>query len=181
MKLHTPETTTVHRELFAAYKERLDELEAAKEEEQEEPFERSFLHNAIHLHTLWFEQLTEAPPEVKTSDLLEEILKRRESDIGTFQKWMNGFAQSAKPNGWAVWGWSYPLKTFVGCPIRSHDNDVPIGVTPLLVIDCWEHSYMADFGTKFEDYLERFWTDLNWQTVENRHKELMSAMGFGVK
>lgn len=181
MKLHSPATATVHQELVDAYKARMQEIESATDEEQEEPFERSFLHNAIHMHTMWFDQLTEAPADVKSSELLEEILKRRESDIGTFQKWMNGFAESAKPNGWAFWGWSYTLKTFVGCPIRSHDNDVPLGVVPLLVIDCWEHSYMADFGTKFEDYLSKFWAELNWQVIETRHKEIMSTMGFGVK
>jgi superoxide dismutase, Fe-Mn family len=181
MKLHSPKVASTHRELFDAYKARLDELEGQGEEEQEEPFERSFLHNAIYLHNLWFEQLTEAPADVTSSPMLDEILSRRESDAITFQNWMTDFAEAAKPNGWVIWGWSYSLKTFVGCPIRGHDSDVPLGVMPILVIDCWEHAYIEDYGIKFDDYIAKFWKDLNWQVIETRHKELASLLGFGLK
>jgi Fe-Mn family superoxide dismutase len=181
MKLHSAKVATTHQQLMEAYKTRLDELEGVGDEEQEEPFERSFLHNAIYLHNMWFEQLTEAPQDVSSAPLLEEILERRESDIGTFQRWMSDFAEAAKPNGWAIWGWSYSLKTFVGCPIRGHDSDVPLGVMPILVIDCWEHAYVEDFGIDFDKYLETFWRNINWQVIENRHKELANLLGYGIK
>ncbi len=180
MKLHSPETIKVHEEIVNGYKDRLATLEKEDADEQEEPFERSFIYNAIYLHTLWFEQL-EGNKDRTSSPLLEEILNRRESDIGTFEDWINGFAKDAQPNGWAIWGWSYPLKTFVGFPIRSHDDGIPIGVTPLLVIDCWEHAYLNDFGTDFDSYLEEFWRNVNYEVIERRHQEMATTLGFNVK
>ena len=181
MALNTIDTQKLHQELFEKYKERLEELEKAKDEEQEEPFERSFLHNAIYLHRLWFEQLEGKAEDTKSSPLLDEILGRRDSDLGTFKTWMNDFAQSAQPHGWAIWGWAHSLKTFVGFPIRGHDDSVPLGVTPLIVIDCWEHAWLGDFKLEFEEYLEMFWHNLNWDVIEQRHHELAGLFGYGVK
>ena len=172
------DTQSVHEEIHEAYKERLEALDNEEGEEQEEPFERSFLHNAIYLHRLLFEQ--QGGSEDMSSPLLDEILSRRESDLSTFKKWMNDFAQTAKPCGWAVWGWAHSLKTFVGFPMRSHDDAIPMGVTPLLVIDCWEHAWLADFDLDFEAYLEQFWQDLNWGVIEQRHHELAKMHGYGV-
>jgi len=181
MALNTADTIKIHTELYENYKERLEELEKAKDEEQEEPFERSFLHNAIYLHRLWFEQIEGASEELKSSPLLDEILKRRDSDLATFKEWMNGFAEAAKPHGWAIWGWAHSLKTFVGFPIRGHDDAIPLGVTPMLVIDCWEHSYLMDFGLDFDEYLSMVWNSINWDVIEQRHHELAGLFGYGVK
>ena len=180
MRLHDAPTEKLHLELLQQYKDRLEAVEAKDETEAEEPFERSFIHNAIYLHDLWFEQLADGPDKTE-APLLVDLLKRRESDLGTFQQWMNGFARAARPHGWAVWGWSQSLKTFVGFPIKSHDDKVPLGCTPILVIDCWEHSYIEDFGLDFDQYLDTFWRDINWQAIENRHQELAYLLGFHVK
>jgi len=183
MKLHSAQTAETHLQIVENYKKRLSVLEHQDdkdEEENEAPFERSFLHNAIYLHTLWFEQLT-ATKEKSSSPLLEEILEQRESDLPTFEEWMNTFAHDAKPNGWAIWGWSYSLKTFVGFPIRSHDEKIPLGVAPILVIDCWEHSYTEDYGTSFDEYLQDFWAQLNWTVIETRHHELAGMLGYNIK
>jgi Fe-Mn family superoxide dismutase len=152
------------------------------DEEKNTSFERSFLHNAIYLHSLWFEQ-TETVPDRESNEapFLEEILKKRESDLNTFMKWMNVFAFDAKPHGWAVWGWSSVQKTFVGFPIKGHDQGVPLGVTPLLVIDCWEHSYLNDYETDFQQYLDVLWRDIDWRKVEERHKEIAKLFGFNLK
>ena len=181
MALNTTETQKIHQELFENYKKRLEELEKMKDEEQEEPFERSFLHNAIYLHRLWFEQTEGRSDEGDSSPLLDEILGRRDSDLATFKDWMNGFADAAKPNGWAIWGWAHSLRTFVGFPIRSHDTDVPLGVTPLLVIDCWEHAWLADFELDFDQYLEMVWHNMNWSVIEQRHHELAGLFGYSIK
>jgi Fe-Mn family superoxide dismutase len=181
MPLVNQNTVKIHKQIVEKYKERLELLEGEGEEEQEEPFERSFLHNAIYLHRLWFEQAEGGGREQSKSNLLEEILGRRDSDLGTFKRWMNEFAQIAQPNGWAIWGWAHSLKTFVGFPIRSHDECVPLGVTPMLVIDCWEHAWLNDFDLDFDAYLEQMWHTMNWDVIEQRHHELAKSFGYGMK
>jgi Fe-Mn family superoxide dismutase len=182
VKLHSPHTEEIHKQLLEGYKERLGEIEDFEGDEEEEntSFERSFLHNAIYLHNLWFEQL-DGEQEETEAPFLEEILEKRESNLNTFMRWMNSFAKDAKPNGWAIWGWSYAQKSFVGFPVKGHDDGVPLGVTPLIVIDCWEHSYLEDYGLEFESYLEAFWRDINWDKIDQRHKELATLFGFNIK
>ena len=179
MALTNKDTLGVHNEILEAYKERLEVLEKEDNDEQEEPYERSFLHNAIYLHQLLFEQ--DGKTEDMSSPLLDEILGRRDSDMGTFKTWMNDFASTAKPNGWAIWGWAHSLKTFVGFPIRSNDECVPLGVTPLIVIDCWEHAWMLDYELDFEAYLDQTWSNMNWNVIEQRHHELARLFGYGMK
>lgn len=181
MPLNSADIQKIHEELYEKYKLRLEELEKNDDEEQEEPFERSFLHNALYLHRLWFEQLEEKSESSISSPLLDEILERRDSDLHTFKNWMNEFAQAAQPNGWAIWGWAHSLKTFVGFPIRSHDDSVPIGVTPMLVIDCWEHAWIGDFKLEFDEYLGMVWHNMNWDVIEQRHHALAGLFGYGVK
>jgi len=182
MRLHSQKTEKLHKELLDTYKRRLGAIEDFdnKEEEKNTSYERTFIHNAIYLHNLWFEQLDGAK-EKTSSPFLEEILKRRESNLNAFMTWMNGFAKDGNPHGWAVWGWSYPEKTFVGFPIEGHDIAVPLGIAPLLVIDCWEHSYINDFGLNFDGYLDKFWNELNWDKIEERHQELAQLFGFNIK
>ena len=182
MEIQSKETEALHKEIVDGYKERLGKIEEAKdsEEEQEEPFERSLLHNAIYLHRLWFEQI-ESSAKDTSSPLLEEILKRRESDLSTFKSWISEFAKASQPNGWAIWGWAHSLKTFVGFPIRGHDDSIPLGVTPLLVIDCWEHSYLFDFKGDFDTYVDAFWQKLDWDVIEKRHHELATLFGYNLK
>lgn len=183
MALHTTTTMTLHNEIYAGYKNRLDLLESKEDDVDNinDSFERSFLHNAIYLHRLWFEQVASEAPDHKDSPLLNEILDNRGSNITKFKKWMDGFASDAMPNGWAIWGWAHSLKTFVGFPIKSHDISVPLGVFPLIVIDCWEHSWVADYSLEFDSYLNTFWNNLNWQVIEHRHQDLAKLFGYGIK
>jgi len=182
VEVQSKETEALHKEIVEDYKTRLKTLEDAKDsdEEQEEPFERSLLHNAIYLHRLWFEQI-ESKAKDTSSPLLEEILKRRESDMATFKSWVSDFAHAAQPHGWAIWGWAHSLKTFVGFPIRGLDDSVPLGVTPLLAIDCFEHSYIFDFKNDFDMYLEAVWQQINWDVIEKRHHELATLFGYNLK
>jgi len=182
MRLHSARTEELHKDLLENYKKRLGEIEDFDNEEEEKntSFERTFLHNAIYLHTLWFEQL-DGSLEHTESPLLEEILDRRETSLDKFIKWMSSFARDAKPYGWAVWGWSYAEKTFVGFPITGHDTSVPLGIAPILVVDCWEHSYMEDYGLEFDEYLDQFWREINWEVIETRHQELAQLFGFNIK
>ena len=44
-----------------------------------------------------------------------------------------------------------------------------------VAVDCWEHAYFMDYGTKKPDYLNTVVQSLNWTTIEQRIK--MSPLG----
>ncbi len=44
----------------------------------------------------------------------------------------------------------------------------PAGGKLLLIMDVFEHAYMLDYGLKRVDYIEAFFKNINWATVEAR-------------
>ena len=38
----------------------------------------------------------------------------------------------------------------------------------ILALDCWEHAFMIDYGTKKPQYLEAFVKNVNWDAVNDR-------------
>jgi len=39
-----------------------------------------------------------------------------------------------------------------------------------LVMDVFEHAFITDYGLKRPDYIEAFFTNINWNVVEGRLK-----------
>jgi Fe-Mn family superoxide dismutase len=53
--------------------------------------------------------------------------------------------------------------------ISLHEHGIPAGFTPLLVMDVWEHAFMRDYrATNRRRYVEAFFRNIDWRTVERR-------------
>jgi superoxide dismutase, Fe-Mn family len=56
--------------------------------------------------------------------------------------------------------------------ITLHQDGVPAGFKPLLVMDVWEHAFMRDYkATERGKYLEAFFRNIDWSAVERRLRE----------
>jgi Fe-Mn family superoxide dismutase len=53
-----------------------------------------------------------------------------------------------------------------------------IDVDPLLVMDMWEHSYIAQFGLDVQKYKETFLKNVNWSVVSYRWYESVKGNRF---
>ena len=53
--------------------------------------------------------------------------------------------------------------------VTLHENGVPAGFRPILVLDGWEHAFMRDYKA-FEraKYVEAFFKNVDWAAVESR-------------
>jgi Fe-Mn family superoxide dismutase len=72
-------------------------------------------------------------------------------------------------------GWSWLILT----PDRklaiestpNQDNPVMQGKTPILGVDVWEHAYYLRYQNRRGDYLDAWWTVVNWNAVAARYAQ----------
>jgi superoxide dismutase, Fe-Mn family len=74
-------------------------------------------------------------------------------------------------------GWAWLIHDGTGLAVVSTANqDSPLmtGDTPLLGIDVWEHAYYLKYQNRRQEYLEAWWSVVNWPAVAER---FMAALG----
>ncbi len=51
---------------------------------------------------------------------------------------------------------------------EKHENLAQWGVTPILVLDVWEHAYYLQYQNRRAEFTEGFFTVINWDDVATR-------------
>ena len=126
--------------------------------------------NAAYLHALFFENISDLKSTI-TMDSLSFM--RIERDFGSFDAWQKDFvacALSAR-NGWVVTLYSTMLKRYINCVIDLHHHNIPIGSYPVIVLDCWEHSYYRDYLSDRKTYVYGMMKELDWDIIDERIKK----------
>jgi len=96
-----------------------------------------------------------------------------ERDFGSFEAWQKDLkATGLAARGWAwlVYDWKLEkLFNFIG----DAQNTFPVwNCTPLVALDVYEHAYYLDYGTKRADYVDAFFDNLDWATVESTFTQI---------
>lgn len=129
-----------------------------------------FNMNAAYLHALFFENISDQR-SIVTMDSLSFM--RLERDFGSFDVWQKEFvacALSAR-NGWACTVYSMMLKRYINIVVDLHSQHVPIGCIPIIVLDCWEHSYYRDYLSDRKTYAYGMMKEFDWKEIESRIKK----------
>jgi len=131
--------------------------------------EESFTANAIVLHEAYFDVLG---GDGKSEG---EIIKAIEKDFGSLEKWLEEFkALGLCSRGWTILGYDFndgKLKNFL---LDAHNLYGVLGISPILVMDMYEHAYFIDFGSDKKSYIETFFKNLNWQTISKKFQKITS-------
>jgi Fe-Mn family superoxide dismutase len=129
--------------------------------------DETFNLNAVWLHELFFANCFDPNSEVYMDSIAFMRLQR---DFGTFDAWQKDFIGCAKAcgEGWAVCGYNMFLKRYVNTIISHHSADVPMGIYPVIVLDCWSHAYFRDYLADKNSYITAMMRELNWVTIEER-------------
>ncbi len=123
--------------------------------------------NGIKLHEYYFWNITkESSPIDKNSVFFEKIIE----NFGSYLGWEKDFRSVGlmRGIGWAMLCYEPVSNRLFNAWINGHDQGFPIGAIPLLIMDVFEHAYMADYGIKRADYIEAFFKAIDWKVVINR-------------
>lgn len=126
--------------------------------------------NGVWLHELYFSNCYDPHSEIYMDSI---AFLRLERDFGTFDDWQTDFVACAMSvdDGWAVCGYNMFLKRYVNTVIKGYDDDVMVGLYPLIVVDMHEHSYFRDYATDAQSYLIAQMREFNWNVINDRFKK----------
>ena len=126
-----------------------------------------YLLNAIKLHELYFGNISDLSSSITFGSLPYTKLSR---DFGSFEKWQQDFIACClcAREGWAVTYYDPYLDSYVNGIIEGHDDGLPLGAIPVLVLDMWTHAYFYDYGLDKKSYIFNMMQELNWRVIEAR-------------
>jgi Fe-Mn family superoxide dismutase len=128
-----------------------------------------FEYNGMILHEYYFENLKPAaePSPARGSGLAQALSQA----FGSFEQWAADFQAigGMRGVGWAILFEDPVTDQLSNHWITLHQEGIPAGFKPLLVMDVWEHAYMRDYkATERAKYVEAFFRNIDWARVERR-------------
>lgn len=128
-----------------------------------------FEFGGMRNHEYYFEQFEGGFKKTEGTELEKKMIEQ----WGSIDDWMTEFKQLAMTRG-IGWAFLYRdettgnlVNTWVG---EQHDGHLT-GLTPILGLDMWEHSYMLDVPpSEKKKYVEAFFANINWEIVADRYK-----------
>ena len=145
-------TIEEHLKLYAGYVKNANELLSGDEYNRRFPFE----FNGMRNHEIYFESLSGGPSPRPTSGPLAEV------DWDKFKA-----LALTRGVGWAMLYYDPISQQLIASWVDEQHLGQLSQSTPVLALDMWEHSYVADYqpsGKK--QYVEDFFENLNWQKIE---------------
>lgn len=122
--------------------------------------------NGMRLHELYFDNIAKHGVALSERSLKQKI----ESTWESFENWEKEFRAMATMRGigWVVLAHDKKDGKLFNVWINEHDGGSLTGLTPLLVVDVFEHAFMLDYGLKRADYVNAVMSAIDWHAVEER-------------
>jgi Fe-Mn family superoxide dismutase len=124
--------------------------------------------NGMRLHEYYFENLGGKTGIDKDGRLVKKLIE----DFGSYDAWEKDFKATGTMRGigWVVLYQDIANGKLINFWINEHDVSHPAGCNPLLIMDVFEHAFMLDYGLKRADYINAFFKNIDWKSVEARLK-----------
>ena len=119
------------------------------------------LNHSFFWQTLASEASTQKQP---TGDLLRAV----EAKFGDFEGFKAEFKAAALARFGSGWAWL--VKSVDGeleiVSTPNQDSPISDGLTPIIGLDVWEHAYYLGYQNRRAEYVDAFWSVLDWKQAE---------------
>lgn len=119
-------------------------------------------------HALFWKLLAPGGKNVPSGHLLKDI----DTSFGSYDNFMNVFSNAAKTRFGSGWAWLVldENKKLQVYSTANQDSPYLQGHIPVLGLDVWEHAYYLKYQNRRPDYVNAFWTVVNWDTADNLYQ-----------
>ncbi len=123
-------------------------------------------------HSLFWEVMSPNGGGKPSGDLAAAI----DAKFGSFDAFKDAFAAAAATRFGSGWAWLcvHPGGAVEVCSTANQDNpmmpSIGCGGTPILGLDVWEHAYYLNYQNRRPDYIEAFFSVINWDEVSKRYE-----------
>lgn len=95
-----------------------------------------------------------------------EVAEAIEEKFGSFDAFKEVFSQAAATQFGSGWAWLAVSDGKLEV-LQTQNQDTPLssGKTPILALDIWEHAYYLKYQNKRPDYIEAFFSVVDWAKV----------------
>ncbi|WP_289019993.1 superoxide dismutase [uncultured Ornithinimicrobium sp.] len=107
-----------------------------------------------------------------------EVAAMIDQHFGSFEGFKGQFEAAGttiQGSGWAVLSWDSIAQQPLVFQLWDQQGNVPIGQTPLLMLDMWEHAFYLQYKNVKADYVSAWWNVVNWSDVSQRLERARSA------
>lgn len=126
-------------------------------------------------HSLFWEQLS-ASASLSPSGKLKAAVEAKWGSLDKFKEEFNKAAVSRFGSGWA-WLCVEADGSLEICSTANQDNPLMPGVgcggAPILGLDVWEHAYYLKYQNRRAEYINAFWSVLDWKVVEKLYLKVV--------
>lgn len=126
-------------------------------------------HGGGHFnHSLFWKIMGPKPGSEPKGDLHKTIT----NSFGDFSKFKENFTKTAAGVFGSGWAWLVmnPKHELSITSTPNQDTPLTAGLAPLLGLDVWEHAYYLKYQNRRPEYIEAWWSVVNWDEVEKYFK-----------
>ncbi len=95
-----------------------------------------------------------------------QIVNKINEAFGSFEDFKSQFSTAAATRFGSGWAWLIVKDAnLLITSTANQDSPYMQGATPILGLDVWEHAYYLRYQNKRPDYIEAFFSIINWERV----------------
>ena len=119
-------------------------------------------------HTFYWNCITPAPKQAAPQGKLIDAIVR---DFGSFDAFKEKFVNACVTLFGSGWAWLVADNDGKLSIMQTSNAQTPLTtkLKPLLVCDVWEHAYYLDYQNLRANYVNEFWSVINWKFVESNY------------
>ncbi|CAM9169145.1 unnamed protein product [Laminaria digitata] len=124
-------------------------------------------------HNLYWNSLSPTGGGMPNGELLDAIV----AAFGTYEAFETVFTSAASGHFGSGWAWLIMDRDGRITVYDTHDATNPVSEDlgfPLLVCDVWEHAYYIDYRNARSDYIESWWSLVNWEYASAEYARVMN-------